>query len=328
MKLSLIVPVYRVELFLNDCVKSIINQSYQDIEVILIDDGSPDSCPKMCDKWAKKDKRIKVVHKQNGGLSSARNAGINVAKGNYVMFIDSDDFLIDNSCINRIVEVIKKENKKVYIAPFKYFINNTLSNSDKFAIPKQSLQHSGLKLYENLVMTNNFSPSACFKIIEREFLLSHKIYFEEGVLSEDIIWSLQLFRCNPTVGYIPFSYYAYRQNVASSITNSSIEKLIKSQLYIIEKFVKDNVYHDFPTKKIEFAYLAYIWCIAVSMLPDLNGDLQKDIGVKLKNYSFLLSYNKSIKIKVLQMIYKMFGLKFLSTILKKYRKTRDKRNIK
>lgn len=91
--ISVIVPVYNVEKYLNKCVESIVNQTYKNLEIILVDDGSPDNCPKMCDAWAEKDSRIKVIHKPNGGLSSARNAGMDVMHGQYVMFIDSDDYI-------------------------------------------------------------------------------------------------------------------------------------------------------------------------------------------------------------------------------------------
>ena len=91
--LSVIVPIYNVENYLDRCVESIVNQTYKNLEIILVDDGSPDNCPRMCDKWAEKDSRIKVVHKENGGLSDARNAGIPLTKGEIISFIDSDDWI-------------------------------------------------------------------------------------------------------------------------------------------------------------------------------------------------------------------------------------------
>ena len=91
--ISVIVPIYNVEKYLQKCVDSIINQTYKNLEIILVDDGSPDNCPKMCDDYAEKDSRIKVVHKENGGLSDARNVGMEVATGEYVSFIDSDDYI-------------------------------------------------------------------------------------------------------------------------------------------------------------------------------------------------------------------------------------------
>ena len=92
-KISVIVPVYNVESYLEKCVHSICSQTYENLEIILVDDGSPDNCGKMCDEWAKKDCRIKVIHKENGGLSDARNAGLDIVTGDYFVFVDSDDFV-------------------------------------------------------------------------------------------------------------------------------------------------------------------------------------------------------------------------------------------
>lgn len=91
--ISVIVPVYKVEQYLNKCVESIVNQTYKNLEIILVDDGSPDACPQICDAWAQKDSRIKVIHKENGGASSARNAGLDAATGDYIAFVDGDDYL-------------------------------------------------------------------------------------------------------------------------------------------------------------------------------------------------------------------------------------------
>ena len=94
--ISVIIPVYKVEDYLEICIKSVIKQTVTDLEIILVDDGSPDQCPKICDLWAHKDSRIKVIHKENGGLSDARNAGLNVAQGKYISFVDSDDWIAPN----------------------------------------------------------------------------------------------------------------------------------------------------------------------------------------------------------------------------------------
>ena len=92
-KVSIIVPVYNVEKYLNRCIQSLLNQTLKDIEIIMVDDGSPDRCPQMCDNYAKKDNRIKVIHKQNAGLGYARNSGLEIATGEYIAFVDSDDFV-------------------------------------------------------------------------------------------------------------------------------------------------------------------------------------------------------------------------------------------
>ena len=95
-KISVIVPVYKVEKYLDKCVESIVNQTYKNLEIILVDDGSPDNCPAMCDEWAEKDERIRVIHKENGGLADARNAGMDIATGDYIGFVDSDDWIEPN----------------------------------------------------------------------------------------------------------------------------------------------------------------------------------------------------------------------------------------
>ena len=106
---SVIIPIYKVEQYLARCIDSVLRQTVSDLEIILVDDGSPDACGAICDEYAKKDDRIRVIHKENGGLSSARNAGIKIAKGEYIAFVDSDDW-IDENFIKLLKEALEKEN--------------------------------------------------------------------------------------------------------------------------------------------------------------------------------------------------------------------------
>lgn len=110
--ISVIVPVYKVEKYLDECVQSILNQKYKALEIILVDDGSPDNCPQMCDAWAARDTRIKVIHKPNGGLSSARNAGLEICTGDYIAFVDSDDW-IESEMYQRMLDAIERENADI-----------------------------------------------------------------------------------------------------------------------------------------------------------------------------------------------------------------------
>jgi len=112
---SVIVPIYKVEEYLDCCINSIVGQTYKNLEIILVDDGSPDNCPGICDAWAKKDARIKVIHKQNGGLSDARNAALEIACGEYITFVDSDDFITENA-IELLVECAQKEKSEIIIS--------------------------------------------------------------------------------------------------------------------------------------------------------------------------------------------------------------------
>lgn len=111
-KISIIIPIYKVEKYLDKCVESVVNQTYKNLEIILVDDGSPDNCPKMCDEWAKKDKRIKVIHKENGGLSDARNKGLDIATGDHIMFLDSDDYVSTQIC-EKLLDLSLKNNADI-----------------------------------------------------------------------------------------------------------------------------------------------------------------------------------------------------------------------
>ena len=112
--ISIIIPVYKVEKYLNKCIDSVIGQTYKNLEIILVDDGSPDNCPRICNEYASIDKRAIVIHKENGGLSSARNAGLDIAKGEYIFFLDSDDYIAENT-IERLYKALVLEKADIAI---------------------------------------------------------------------------------------------------------------------------------------------------------------------------------------------------------------------
>ena len=136
-KISIIVPIYKVQDYLDECIESIINQTYSNIEVILVDDGSPDRCPQMCDEWAKRDSRIRVIHKKNGGLSSARNAGLDVANGEYISFVDSDDFICSDALQNLYDRI--KDDKSIGITSglvYRYQDGFTSNFKDEYVLER------------------------------------------------------------------------------------------------------------------------------------------------------------------------------------------------
>ena len=120
--ISIIVPVYKVEKYLQECVTSIQNQTYRNLEIILVDDGSPDKSGKLCNEYAKRDSRIKVIHKVNGGLSSARNAGLKIAKGEYIGFVDSDDYIRKNM-YEKLLDACIQNKTEIAACNYNYIIN-------------------------------------------------------------------------------------------------------------------------------------------------------------------------------------------------------------
>lgn len=212
--ISVIVPIYNVEKYLEKCVKSIQEQTYKNIEIILVDDGSPDNCGELCEKYARKDPRIKVIHKENGGLSDARNKGIDNATGKYIVFVDSDDY-IEINYIELLYKAIR-ENKAeisqcgIYKVDCNYNIiekisyNETSSKSGKQMISEtyKNKEH----LLENIVVWN--------KMYKKE--LFDKIKFPFGKIHEDEFTTYKIFYQGEKIAVIPECLYNYRQ------TNSSI----------------------------------------------------------------------------------------------------------
>ena len=229
-KISIIIPIYNVEKYLAECIDSVINQTYKNLEIILVDDGSPDNSGRICDEYAENYKEIKVIHKENGGLSSARKAGIEIANGDYVMFLDGDDWL-DTCAVEKCVGVVYK-NRKIDCVLFSYvkeFPNSSvpmqifdnsiffdkLEVEDKiyrrlFGLLNDELKHP--ERMENLV-------SCGMKLYKRELLLKAKFFDTELVGScEDGLFNMYaLYDCE-NMYYIDEPFYHYRKN-NTSITN-------------------------------------------------------------------------------------------------------------
>ncbi|MBU3839106.1 MAG: glycosyltransferase [Candidatus Phocaeicola faecigallinarum] len=206
-RISVIVPVYGVEKFLDYCIESIVNQTYKNLEIILVDDGSPDNCPKMCDEWAIRDKRIKTVHRKNGGLSCARNTGLSIATGDYISFVDSDDW-IDPITYSNSLELIQKYNSDV----IQY--NYALTKNESY-VAKQIVEK--IKIYENKDIIQNYleestisgSYSMCRILAKKE--LFKDLLFREGKINEDIDFKYKLLSKAKRMIVSNQIYYYYRQ---------------------------------------------------------------------------------------------------------------------
>ena len=229
---SIIIPIYKVEAFLSRCVESVLVQTYKDIEIILVDDGSPDKCPQICDEYAEKYFQIKVVHKQNGGLSSARNAGMKVATGEYILFVDSDDW-IDTEMVTELVRIAEREKVDFVRSRAKYanWPNHKDGTVCDFGI--ENMMHTGR--YSREMMEKEILPiciatpqitfgpivSAWGALYKRKLLVSNCIAFDDDIkYDEDCIFNARLLLCCDSFFYLNEpQYYNYYFN-DTSITKS------------------------------------------------------------------------------------------------------------
>lgn len=223
-KVSVVVPIYNVEQYLNKCIESIVDQTYEDLEIILVDDGSTDSSPSICDEWKEKDKRVVVIHKENGGLSSARNAGLEVATGDYIMFEDSDDWLeldIVEKCVARI------ENDKSDLVIFGYKkvdekskdLGDFTFGNDTFTKEEMSSQ-----LHKRILeMSFGYAWNKLYRlsIIKESELVSDGSIIDR----EDLCFNLQLFNYLKKISFLDCVGYYYLQRETSLLHNSDLKRL-------------------------------------------------------------------------------------------------------
>lgn len=240
--ISIIIPIYKVEQYLDECVTSIINQTYKDLEIILVDDGSPDSCPQMCDEWAKKDARIKVVHKKNGGLSSARNAGLKVATGEYIGFVDSDDY-VDGSMYEDLMQVMNQNEKTMVVSS--PIIRNTDGVFTPYKVGTYDYKDGdtmSFSEYMKLFLGMNMDATVWNKLYKREFI---QTMFREGRNNEDYLFMYynvkNLYDTDKLLAVTDKAHYYYRDN-AQSICHqaaTSVNRLFFDELYNMVEISED-----------------------------------------------------------------------------------------
>ncbi|CZQ96528.1 nucleotide-diphospho-sugar transferases [Trichococcus palustris] len=227
-KISVIIPVYNVEEYLSECVNSVFNQTYSNLEIILVDDGSPDNCGKICDEYAKKDTRIKVVHKKNGGLGYARNTGLNIATGDYVMFLDSDDKL-DTNAIKDLYDSLNKHQADISRGNFvKWFPKERKMVHEDMIKKEQSFVGEEKNIFLSKFICGKAADSKDYEIrvgatanlYSLALLNQYGIRFESEreYLSEDIIFNLYAYYHAKKIVQVPIGLYYYRHNDNSLTT--------------------------------------------------------------------------------------------------------------
>lgn len=224
--ISVIIPIYKVEQYLNRCVDSVINQTYSNLEIILVDDGSPDKCPQICDEYNKKDSRIKVIHKQNGGLSDARNVGIKLSSGKYITFIDSDDY-VDSDYVEYLYYLINKYKTKMSMCLYKAIYDSgsviTMENGNEYCLSS----HDTL---ERILYHEGINVASVAKLYDKS--LFEKVEFPKGKIFEDTFTTYKLVDQCDLIAIGMISKYNYMIRGNSILTGKfSLKKLTLIDAY-------------------------------------------------------------------------------------------------
>ena len=241
--ISIIVPVYNVEKYLVECIESILSQTYENFELILVDDGSPDNSGKICDEYAEKDGRIKVIHKENGGLPSARNAGLDIAAGEYAAFVDSDD-VIENNYLKTLYESNQRENSEISFCKFCRFDGvNTFELKENFpmgSIIVDPKNQDFLRIAKRLLsQKDNFFGSVCRSLFSKRVFSF--VRFDEGIKkgSEDLVYILNSLKFAKKLSFVDKVLYRYRVNLGS-VSHTYKKEFLKSQI-CFKKDIEDVV---------------------------------------------------------------------------------------
>ena len=264
--ITVIVPIYNVELYLCKCVDSIINQTYKNIEIILVDDGSTDSCGEICDSYVEKDSRIKVIHKQNGGLSDARNAGIEILTGKYVTFIDSDDW-VEATYVEQLYKLIVENNADLSVCDF-YCIDSENYIYNLPATDMKVFVWNREEAISMLLTVNKMSTSAWGKLYKSKFFTENNIRFPKGKLFEDIPVTYKIVLEADKIVFGNYALYNYfvRQQ---SISNTSFTP---QRMHAIENLesVLPQVLQQFP--QLDGLCSVALFCVNFETYLTMNGE--------------------------------------------------------
>lgn len=266
-KVSIIVPVYKVEKFLERCVESIIKQTYQNIEIILIDDESPDECPKMCDQYEIKDNRIKVIHKKNGGLSDARNAGLDIASGEYIAFVDSDDW-IESDFIETLYMNAEREKADISVVGYQLIWED--GRIRRFSRDEEYYVFDRENAIRELLKQQKFQCMVCQKMYRKQIF--ETIRFPVGKIYEDVAIGLSTFLKAERVvvsGKVKYNYFQR----SDSIVNAKFDK---RKLFFLECCNKIIDYSDSQNKLFDLeAHTFYLRALMMFTLQLYQLDEEK-----------------------------------------------------
>lgn len=289
-KISVIIPVYKVEKYLDKCIQSVINQTYKNLEIILVDDGSPDNCGKICDRYAENDNRIKVIHKQNGGLSDARNVGLKSATGDYIGFVDSDDY-ISEYMYEKLYELITINNTDVSCCGVSLCTETSIRPQ---AIAEQTFVCNNEEAFQYMLEGKNMVNIWVWcKLYKRE--LFEKVSFEKGKRYEDVFFMNELVQNIKTMAVTTHPYYYYYITRNDSITASNFvtqDMDIISGYNICKKICTDF----FPNlkKQSEFRYIWAYFHILDKMI------LNKKVYKKTYSFKYTISFLKRNIFRILK----------------------------
>lgn len=323
--ISVIIPVYNAEKYLSECIDSILLQTYLNLELILVNDGSVDNSSKICDNYAKANSNVTAITTNNGGAAMARNVGLEIAAGKWIIFQDADDFWDDNNGLQNLIDFKKSISYDVDLIFFnykRYFQkNNEFVDRPDFSNDLLETVDKDSKVVK--LFLNAFIPAPPWgKLIKRKLLLDNKIYFPNLRSSEDIPWFIDLIINSTNFTFTNLRFQVYRKQVETSLTYSFNKKKYDTLYEIVESA---STKYESGTQKSKYnqyimSFFAYQYIILLSMSVNFKMDVFLLEQKRLKKLSWLLNYNRIKKVQQIQKLRKFLPQLAVSYLLNYYAK--------
>lgn len=316
MLFSIILPVYNVERYLKQCVDSILSQTFQDYEIILVDDGSTDNSSLICDQFAQKDNRIIVKHTKNGGQAVARNIGTKMAQGDYILYVDSDDFIFSRDFLEKISLKTRTCPDLILYKHQKYFEGSRQYETCKYSYKRAIEAKDYISRLKCLVEDDAFYGMAWNKAIKRSVITINNIEFDINLVCEDMDWNYNVITNSNSMELIDEPFIAYRQR-EGSVTSTLKVKNLKDFIYTLEKWVaeiehKENV----MLKEALFGTLAKYYSNLLIVYSRIIDKQKVSYKSKLIELVWLLNYGMTNRPRKINTVYKMLGFDITILILK------------
>lgn len=300
---SVIIPVYKAEEYIHECIDSVLDQTFEDFELILVDDGSPDRCPQICDDYALQDTRVRVVHQLNAGAGAARNAGVLASTGEAILFLDSDDYWHSSDLLKKVHHVYeeKPDTDIVYFKSRKKCLNGQVMEE---SIPSDWSYNAAapIEQFRLMVRYDALLGSPCMKAIRRAFLTKNNIQFPLTSYLEDIPWDLRLASALPRNQLIDECLHIYRE-----VPNSrSSQKQFEVYLGIVDYCSKLEC-QDKETEFIVRSYGAYYYITLCIQCAQSRGRVYRELLKDLNKRKAYLQYNENKKVEFVRKISSAIG---------------------
>lgn len=312
-RFSIVIPVYKVEAYLDECVRSVVGQTYENFQVILVDDGSPDCSGAMCDAWAEKDARITVVHQENGGSSAARNTGIRHAQGEYVLFLDSDDWWAHETVLEQLDAQLRRTPVDALSFNYRKSYDGNLEPLYFDAALPASAEPENLA---RMLQGGRWVTGACNKAVRLALLTEHALFFRTGITSEDIDWTLRVALAAERFAFSNTCVFIYRQHGAS-ISHSGSLRGTQHLCANVRECVRLLDAADSEKAGFLKPFVAYQYGTLLHNVAQLSKDRRdEEMMAAVRSMVWLLDHSDDSKVRLLRISNRFLGMDLTLRLLR------------